>query len=129
MFEVEDRMKRLCKKIIRFKTLPRHDIAHRLTISRAVMRNGFEIDNSCDMLIKGFRGGYIMKPGSNVPKKDGFFEHPMDAMMYGQTLIFNMHPNKGLMYMPKQLIPISPYTETIKPIDSIEGVVLIESKV
>ncbi len=127
MFEIEDRMKRLCKKIIRFKTLPRHDIEFRLNISRAVMRQGFEIDQSCYILNKGFRGGYVMKPGSSVPKKDGYYEHLMDAFMYGQTLIFNICPNKGLIYLPNQLTIISPYTETIKPIDSIEGVTLVET--
>lgn len=129
MFEVEDRMKKLCKKIIRFKTLPRHDIEFRVNISRAVMRQGFEIDESCYILNKGFRGGYIMKPGTSKPKKDGYYEHLMDAMMYGQTLIFNICPNRGLIYLPKQLQIISPYTETVKPIDQIEGVILVETTV
>ncbi len=129
MFEVEDRMKKLCKKIIRFKTLPRHDIEFRLNISRAVMRQGFETDESCHILNKGFRGGYILKPGTSKPKKDGYFEHLMDALMYGQTLIFNIGANRGLIHLPQQLLTISPYTETVKPIDIIEGVVMVEHTV
>ena len=74
MFEIENKMKVKCKKIIRFKTLPRHEIEHRLTISRAVVRQGFEIDESCYIMNKGFRGGYVMKSGSSVPKKDGYDE-------------------------------------------------------
>lgn len=129
MFEIEQKMKVRCKKIIRFKTLPRHDIPFRLSISRAIMNQGFEIDESCYILNKGMRGGYVMKSGSSVPKKDGYFEHLMDAFMYGQTLIFNICPNKGLIYLPKQLQVISPYTETVKPIDQIEGVILVETTV
>ena len=129
MFEIEDRMKKRCKKIIRFKTLPRHDIEFRVNISRAIIRQGFEIDESCYILNKGFRGGYIMKHGTSKPKKDGYYEHLMDAFMYGQTLIFNICPNKGLIYLPKQLQIISPYTETITPIDQIEGVTLVETTV
>lgn len=43
----------------------------------------FYINGRCKRLVEGFRGGYHRMDGSEMPEKDGFFDHVMDSLRYG----------------------------------------------
>lgn len=68
-----------------------------LDLSMQLLRKRFEsmiegdpailIDESCRVLIDGLAGGYHLKEDGVTPRKDGFFDHEIDALRYG---IFNL---------------------------------------
>jgi len=45
-------------------------------------------EGTCPSLIDALRGGYYLDKTGEVPKKDGFYEHPADAFRYGVINIF-----------------------------------------
>lgn len=45
------------------------------------------IDETCRVLIDGLAGGYHLKEDGVTPRKDGFFDHLVDALRYG---VFNL---------------------------------------
>lgn len=77
-------------------------------ISMNIIRKRFEtliegepaivIDESCRSLIDGLAGGYCLKEDGVTPRKDGFFDHEVDALRYGIYNLFgvsvgaNLHP-------------------------------------
>jgi hypothetical protein len=46
------------------------------------------IDSSCRVLVDGLAGGYHLKEDGVTPRKDGFFDHLVDALRYG---VFNIY--------------------------------------
>ena len=48
------------------------------------------IDSSCRVLIDGLAGGYHLKEDGVTPRKDGFFDHLVDALRYGVFNIFGV---------------------------------------
>ena len=66
-------------------------------LSMQVLRKRFEtmiegepailIDESCRVLIDGLAGGYHLKEDGVTPRKDGYFDHEIDALRYG---IYNL---------------------------------------
>jgi len=90
------------------------EIEEGLTLIRKMMiedRNGkpaIMIDKKCRILIDGFLGGYHYpekqegKPEKELPEKDGYYEHLMDALRY---LIVNtkmMYPARKIIQPPKR---------------------------
>lgn len=45
------------------------------------------IDSSCRILLDGLAGGYHLKDDGVTPRKDGYFDHLIDALRYG---VFNL---------------------------------------
>lgn len=66
-------------------------------ISLQLLRKRFEtliegepailIDESCTILVDGLAGGYHLKEDGVTPRKDGQYDHEIDALRYG---IFNL---------------------------------------
>lgn len=48
------------------------------------------IDESCRILIDGLLGGYHLKEDGVTPKKDGQFDHEIDALRYGVYNLFGL---------------------------------------
>lgn len=67
-------------------------------LSLALLRKRFEtliegqpailIHPRCKILISALKGGYHLKEDGETPKKDGYYDHLMDALRYG---IFNLY--------------------------------------
>ena len=48
------------------------------------------IDESCRILIDGLLGGYHLKEDGVTPRKDGQFDHEIDALRYGMYNLFGL---------------------------------------
>lgn len=69
-------------------------------ISMTTLRKRFEsqiegeqailIDSSCRVLIDALAGGYHLKDDGVTPRKDGYFDHLVDALRYGVYNIFGV---------------------------------------
>lgn len=46
------------------------------------------IDSSCRVLLDGLSGGYHLKEDGVTPRKDGYFDHQVDALRYGLWNLF-----------------------------------------
>jgi hypothetical protein len=46
------------------------------------------IDERCRVLIDGLNGGYHLKEDGVTPRKDGYFDHLVDALRYGAWCLF-----------------------------------------
>lgn len=121
IFEIEQKMQKLCGKKMRAREARRVSIEQSLAITRAVVSQGFEVDSKCYSLIKGFRGAYIMKPRKDEPVKDGLYEHIFDAFKYPLVTLFNILPVKGLIYIP-QMSRYLAYPGTARVDENIIGV-------
>lgn len=112
MLEIEHIMQKYCNVHMKFGLTPRKKVPDSVEVVRAVMNQGFEIDiDECPLLVKGFRGGYAMKKLSDLPAKDGVYDHLMDALRYAITSIFMIVAGKGLVYYKDGLKQIAPYFE------------------
>jgi len=121
IFEVEQKMKAICNKKMRARSARRVSIETAIAIVRAVIRQGMEIDDRCDTLVKGFRGGYVLRQRKAEPVKDGHYEHVFDALKYPLVTLFNIIPTKGLIYIP-QLSRYLSYPDAYVRDERIEGV-------
>lgn len=63
------------------------------------------IDSSCRVLIDGLAGGYHLKEDGVTPRKDGFFDHLVDALRYGCWNLFGA----SVSAMPLDRMPSSLY--------------------
>lgn len=69
-------------------------------LSIQVLRKRFEsqiegeqailIDERCRVLVDGLQGGYHLKDDGVTPRKDGFFDHLVDALRYGVYNLFGI---------------------------------------
>jgi PBSX family phage terminase large subunit len=74
-------------------------------VSLSAMRTRFEklmerepailIDRRCSILIGGLEGGYCFKPDGVTPRKDGYYDHLVDALRYGLWNIYGATTNFG----------------------------------
>lgn len=48
------------------------------------------VDSSCTVLVDGLTGGYHLKEDGVTPRKDGFFDHLIDALRYGIWNLFGI---------------------------------------
>lgn len=48
----------------------------------------FQIDRKCIITVDGFKGGYARDDRGEKPRKDGFYDHPLDAVRYGIANVF-----------------------------------------
>lgn len=53
------------------------------------------IDSSCGILIGGLEGGYCFKNDGITPRKDGYYDHLVDALRYGCWNIFGTSTTFG----------------------------------
>lgn len=51
----------------------------------------FLIHHRCAILVEGFKGGYHRDQDEDDPAKDGYFEHPMDALRYALVHLVRRH--------------------------------------
>lgn len=58
------------------------------------------VDTSCRVLLDGLAGGYHLKEDGVTPRKDGFFDHLVDALRYG---VYNLFGVTASAYRPDQL--------------------------
>lgn len=54
------------------------------------------IDERCSVLIDGLRGGYALKEDGETPRKDGVFDHEIDALRYGLWNLFGASMSANL---------------------------------
>ena len=64
------------------------------------------IDSTCRVLIDGLAGGYHLKEDGVTPRKDGHFDHEIDALRYG---VFNLFGVGTSSLRPDQLVPSIAY--------------------
>jgi len=50
---------------------------------------GLLVDRKCHVVVDAFLGGYVRNEVTEEPVKEGFYEHPMDALRYGAVNIFS----------------------------------------
>ena len=60
-----------------------------LLLEREDKTPGLLIDRRCKITIDAFMGGYTRDEVTEEPVKDGFYEHPMDALRYGVINLFS----------------------------------------
>lgn len=85
---------------IRIQTRPTR-INDGVNLIRAMCRKdkngfvGFKVNSTCETIIDGFLGGYT-RDDNNEPKKDGFYDHCLDALRYLCVILFNI--KSGQLY-------------------------------
>jgi hypothetical protein len=84
-----DILRREFKLHPRFRRMGIHESIERLRYLLGRLTNGrplLQFDRSCVLLIDAFGGGYIMEehpqPGKELPKKDNYYDHLVDALRY-----------------------------------------------
>lgn len=59
------------------------------------------VDPSCRVLVDGLAGGYHLKEDGVTPRKDGYFDHLVDALRYGIYNLFGVSASHN--FRPDQL--------------------------
>jgi hypothetical protein len=83
-------------------------------LSMRVLRTRFEtliegepavlIDpRNCPILVGALAGGYHLKPDGVTPKKDGYYDHPVDALRYGVWNVYGASQSSSSNLVPASI--------------------------